>query len=179
MSVIKMEKKECNYCGVKEGEFLNDELLEDPEVPEDHICTDCYHERHEFTCEFCENWCFKEDGTENYKFVLTPDIAEETGLVPGVYSVKEFPFHYGNILSGFDGFYKDTIKLVRNMNVNAVKLACHGIHCQDVGTGRICYECFQFLTQPLNKVLKSQMTYINMSMRQRVHRSISIKKALS
>lgn len=173
-ALAKEEQQACTYC----FDPLTDEESESPRTDpyEDVMCDECYQIEYQDECGLCENYFNDPQIAKHHKFVVGRELAKETGLKMGVYSVLEYPFHYGSIVTGFDGFFDHAIKLEREMDVREYKrIDCSFRDVRPVG-GTICLECFNELTQPLNKVNQDQK--INMSAKRKLHRTINLRGAM-
>ena len=128
----------CYYC----GDPLEGEDLESPFMDDDNevMCYNCYSEHFEETCPICEEHYYTKDFCSDF-FVLAEELAKEVNKIPGIYHVKERPFFYGDVITGFDNFNDDAIELVLKIKINVYKKTDCGDYCQEVGTGLICPDC--------------------------------------
>jgi len=114
---------QCEYC---------DKQLagEESEIPfEDNsgniMCNDCYFEKKCAVCPICEEYFEMADCADGYYFVITKGAIESADveyegrpMIPGIYKATEWPMFFGNVLTGFEGFYDGTIELVKQADFN-------------------------------------------------------------
>lgn len=130
----------CDYC--HESIFELDDhpnlLMDDDEL----MCEDCYDEHYRQTCPICEESYYTKDYEPDH-FVITEEVASEIGKLPGIYKALTKPFFYGNIVTGFDGFFDNAIQLVAPIRINTLKKIDCGDDCCEVGNDMICPECVE------------------------------------
>ncbi len=104
------------------------------------FCEECYSEKYRETCPICEESYDIKDYTSDH-FVINEEMARETKKKPGIYQILERPFYFGNIVTGFDGFFDSSIKLIVPIRINEFKKIDCGEGCCEVDSGKICPEC--------------------------------------
>jgi hypothetical protein len=129
---------QCDNCGASifELDDFPEILIEDNEL----LCDDCYHEKYNDICPICEDYYDTKDYTSDY-FVLTEYSAKELKMIPGIYKILERPFFYGDILSGFDAFFSNSIELAVPIKINELKKIECGDNCQEVTSDCLCPDC--------------------------------------
>lgn len=144
LQLLIKEDCECSRCAKSVfemwdfPEFRNDEVL----------CEECNDELYRSICPCCEESYDVED--ESDYFVINEELSKEIGKKAGVYKILSKPFFYGNIVSGFDGFFDSSIKLVAKLNINEYKKIDCGEDCEPVPSGIICQECVDKLLKKEN-----------------------------
>jgi hypothetical protein len=142
-------KNECQCSNCRTSIFeMNDFpnlLIDDDEL----LCEDCYDDKYREICPICEDYYDIKDYTSDY-FVLNEEIAKETGKNPGIYKILKRPFFYGNILTGFDAFFDDSIQLLVSIKINEYKKIECGDGCYEVNTNTICPECVEKFVKKRN-----------------------------
>ena len=129
-------KRDC--CGA--SIFDLDDFPEIDIEGDELLCEDCYSEKYRETCPICEESYDTKDFVNDY-FVLTEEGAKETKLQPGIYKIIERPYFYGNIVSGFDAFFPNSIELVVSIKINEYKRIRCGDGCCEVISDEICPDC--------------------------------------
>ena len=116
----------CEYCGNR----LTDEEIEYPPGagPEEGelICEDCYHERYEFTCCWCQNYDL--DEYQHVFLVLTEKVDD---FKPGVYRIVAKPYYADGMIEGF-------------ILPHAIERVCavpDGVDTEGYPAGHLCREC--------------------------------------
>lgn len=140
-----METKEmiCCYCDNElEGEELESPYTNKEGEP---ICDDCHYEYFREVCPICEDSYDKPTTPEETFFVVSKEAGEEynelSGITPGIYSVLEYPFFFGDIVTGFNGLYGDSIKLIKELDINSMlRKLCPG-KMESVNADMICPDC--------------------------------------
>ena len=133
-------KQECQCSHCSEDIFDLDDfpklLIEDDEI----MCEQCYSEKYRDTCSICEESYDTKDFTTDY-IVISEEDSHETRKKPGIYKILSRPYFYGNILTGFEGIFDNSIELVVDIKINAFKKIDCGDGCREVYSGDICPEC--------------------------------------
>lgn len=138
---------QCSYCCK--------EILEMWDFPnlntekDEIICEDCYKTKYQVTCPICEEWFDKATKPEDQILIISSQSVEEYNLSvkPGFYQVKEWPYFYGNCVTGFDGLFDNTIELIRECDINSMlyKLQPHNGK-EKVSAGECCHACMEKYT---------------------------------
>lgn len=141
----------CTDCGTSIFEL--DDFPQLVETEDELLCEECYREKYMEYCNYCEDLCDLESFDKDY-FILNEEAAKETNYIAGVYKVISRPFYFGNILTGFDSFFDNSIKLVFPIKINELKKIECGDMSQEVNSGEICNDCLQKLLRN-NRYIKS------------------------
>lgn len=134
----------CDSCNISIFE-----LDDFPEVNQKHdfvLCEECYDEEYREICPICEDFYDTLDGDTDY-FVINEEASKELKHTPGIYKILERPFFYGDIISGFDNFYPESIELVTPIRINEYKQVDVGDGFQEVTSGHICPDCIEKFTK--------------------------------
>ena len=130
----------CDNCGKS---IFNMDDFPELLIDEDGLmCENCYSEEYRETCPICEESYDTKDFTNNY-FILDESSSKELKMKAGIYEIIKRPFIFGNILSGFESFFEDNIKLVLPININEFKKIDVGNMCCEVYSDMICPECVE------------------------------------
>lgn len=136
---------ECSSCG--------NDIFEEYDAPNiiDNklLCESCYHEQYYDTCPICKDYFWKPQTPQEDILIISEHVVKEYGLrlAPGFYQVLEYPYYYGNILTGFDDLFYHAIKLLRRCNINAIMFALYPVHGNEqVGAGSCCDSCYNKYT---------------------------------
>ena len=130
-------KKEyiCRYCW---------QALEDEELEYSHrddtgeaMCDKCYQNHYQLICPVCKEFFDKAQKVEDYYFAITREAINEYGVEyenetmrPGIYKALEWPMFHGDCVTGFNGFFNGTIKLLKEIDLS------DEAYCEE-----ICYDC--------------------------------------
>jgi hypothetical protein len=117
---------DCTNC----GEELKEYEVGEPRTGQkdgEHLCDDCYHEEHEFSCSYCEGW-FDRDPD---RFIVVEEGAGD-GVGPGLYEVIIPDYWRG------DRLVSDALRKLVDINP---------IQCQFWGesVGHVCPGCVEKL----------------------------------
>ncbi len=118
----------CSWCGNK---IENDSWCKDPKDKRRYICDDCYRDNYTEDCPLCEDYYEKSEIAD--AFCLAPETAKDMGMKPGIYKIKEYPFYYGNCVTGFDDFFEGAIELIKEIEFSNFQRGCEKIckHCYE------------------------------------------------
>lgn len=114
MKIIISQKCACNNCGKSlfdmddYPDFTNDDRM---------LCEHCYQDEYYDTCNICGDSYEKHETVEEHVFYLNEVTAKELGMKVGIYQVLSFPYLYGNIVTGFEGFFDNSIQLLKPINI--------------------------------------------------------------
>ena len=137
------EKLICTHCG--------DEITPGFEFgTEEHpLCEECYCDMTD-VCPVCEEHFTPLDGEdiglsrtkegEEY-FFITKATAKVTGKPVGLYHVLEWPFFYGDCVTGFDGFIEGAIEQVSTLDIEDYLDRQYPRIEHEVATDILCPEC--------------------------------------
>jgi hypothetical protein len=159
----------CSTCGCEEDK--SDYEFDREDEYGDLICDDCFEEEYMNYCQICEELFEKPTTAKDTFFIVTKEQESIAGITAGVYQALEYPFFYGNILSGFDAFFKDSIKLIRECDINSMirKINGHG----EVQTDICCPDCAE-------RFSAKKYRYINYwDKKLRVHQNINVRSIIS
>lgn len=115
------------------------------------LCEECYDDNYRETCPICEESYDVKDFTSDH-IIINEELGVETKLTPGIYEILERPFFFGDILTGFDAFFDNAIKLVVPIRINFYKKIKCGNSCCEVGSDAICPECVDELVRKGNYI---------------------------
>ena len=133
----------CDYC----GESIFD-MWDFPVVLTDKdelLCEDCYNKEYRTICPICEDLCEKEDMTEY--FFITKETSKEVHMPIGMYKIMQYPFYFGNCITGFDAFFDDSIEKVSSIDINEAYSILHPRNNKDILMDCICSECAEKYTR--------------------------------
>lgn len=128
---------ECDNCGKSffEMDDFPELLIEEDSL----LCEECYDEEYRETCIICE---------ENYEiknrsdyFFITQKNTKDAGIPVGMYKALKYPFYFGDCITGFDGFFKDSIEKVSDMDINKVYEIRNPSNKKEIKADFICPEC--------------------------------------
>ena len=135
---------ECDSC----GDSIFD--MEDfPNVSQKHdfvLCEECYNEKYMETCSICEENYDISDGNTDI-IVINEELGKTLSYTPGIYKILEYPFFYGDMIFGFEGFYPNAIELVTPIRINEYKKINVGKGFEEVSSGHICPDCINRFTK--------------------------------
>ena len=127
----------CGYC----HRVLNRDEIESLEVDDngDPMCDDCYSDHYQQICPICENYFDKATKAEDYRFAITKSVIDENNIeyngksmIPGIYRALRWPMYIANCVSGFEGFFDDSVELIKKHDFS-------GNHfCEE-----ICHDCVE------------------------------------
>lgn len=142
---------ECCNCGTSVFDLYDFPVINTASQDDPILCEDCYREHNYYTCVLCNEDYHISDANPDY-FVLNPTTAQEQKMKAGLYLVLDRPFSFGNIVSGFDAFFQDSIKLVREIDLDKMKQLKCGDNVDQVDNGELCSNCLKTLLRqnPLN-----------------------------
>ena len=113
------------------------------------LCEECYQDLTD-VCPVCEEHFTPLDGEdiglsqtregEEY-FFITKATAKVTRKPVGLYHVLEWPFFYGDCVTGFDGFIEGAIEQVNTLDIEDYLDRQYPRIQNTVGTDIICPEC--------------------------------------
>lgn len=108
---------DCDQCG--KNLF---EMHDFPDFTDDNrmLCEDCYRDEFYDYCSICSDSYEKHETVEEHKFYINKSTANEIGMQPGIYQVLSFPYFYGNIVTGFESFFDNSIQLIKAINIDQI-----------------------------------------------------------
>ena len=115
----KSEEKSNSMSCTRCNEHLDEEEKESPRKTDegDIICDECYHKIYEIICIRCENYADVHD--EKYILLQNPEgelrYCGGEKVEPGYYKEIKRPIYLGNIISGFECFWEDSIEKVLDL----------------------------------------------------------------
>jgi hypothetical protein len=85
----------CEYC----CQVLSDEEAASPHQDDagDVMCDECYSEHYEYLCPLCQDLVETDSNQEH--IVVTPALAEQQEMEPGIYRVTELPWFSSDYFS--------------------------------------------------------------------------------
>lgn len=136
---------DCDNCG--DSIFGMDDF---PNVKKGEVlCENCYRDKYMLDCPICENYFYKALKPKDEVIIISKEAVEQYGMEvkPGFYRVIEWPYHYGNIVTGFEGLYNNSIKLIKELDINSMlyKLQPHN-GTEKVSAGECCHDCMKKYT---------------------------------
>lgn len=161
---------ECTSCGQSIFKLDDFPVID---ISEGYVyCEECDRDHNYSTCSVCEELFFKPKEPKEHFFIVSKENEREAGMDAGLYQVVKFPFFYGSILTGFDAFFEDSIKLIRTLNINSIQRVRWGNDTGEVSCDYVCPECVDLLTG------KSRITnnYCNKSFG--MHHCINVRGAI-
>lgn len=127
---------DCEQCGTSIFELEDYPSIERKEV----ICSRCYHEKYEATCPICEEYFLKATKPSEEKIIVTKEAFKELGLdKPGFYQVTSYPYYRACIVVGVEQLYSDSMKLIRECDINSMHKKLYGNG--DITSGECCHDC--------------------------------------
>ena len=133
--------KECTYC----GNDLDNEELESPRKDDDGdiICDNCYSDNYMNYCPLCEEEYEKPTKPEELFFCISNEVCEYVAMnpiKPGIYQTTSWPYFLGATGFGFEMLFENSIKLVRELNINSIIKKLYGKN-ESFGADEICDSC--------------------------------------
>ncbi len=141
LAIILKNDCKCTSCYTSIAEMDDFPVIRDGEL----FCESCHNEKHCETCPICEDTYEKCEVTESH-IVINEATAAESKLKPGIYQVER-PFYIASMISGFDRFIDDSLKLVSNIRINFYKELSVGDGFCPVMSGHICENCLKKYTR--------------------------------
>jgi hypothetical protein len=107
-------------------------------------CDKCEIDLKYQTCPCCENSFELVTKPEDHRFILSVANIKEfrLELKAGIYQVLEYPFFYGNCVTGFDGIFDGSIKLIKEIDIDKIMRFNYGKGTERISADEICDECF-------------------------------------
>lgn len=135
---------ECDNCGQSIFELDDYPNVQKGEV----LCEDCYRSKYMETCDICENYFYKALKPKDQILIISKEAVKEycMDVKPGFYQVKKWPFHYGNIVSGFDGLFTDAIELIKEVDINSMLNKLFNGNKSTVWANECCHDCVKKYT---------------------------------
>ncbi|MBB4036584.1 hypothetical protein GGR21_002490 [Dysgonomonas hofstadii] len=127
---------ECENCG--KGVFEWGGYPNYHKEYQDLLCDDCYDDKFRTSCPICEDSYDNDEMTEH--FFITKEISKIVHKEPGLYKILEYPFYYGDCVTGFDAFFDNALEKVSGMDISKVGKML-GIDYDDVKLDCICPDC--------------------------------------
>jgi hypothetical protein len=162
-----MEEIKCTYC----GEPLGSEEKENPYYDEDDdiMCDDCYSDYYMNTCCLCEDDYKKPTKPEELYFVISKECKNDVGIEnikPGIYQTTSWPYYLGATALGFQSLFENSIKLIKELDINSMLKKLYGKHHEEIRADEICEFCVKKYTS--NKYVFTHWT----DKHTRIHRNI-------
>lgn len=140
---------ECNCSSCGKSIFELDDYPNVNVKESEVLCEYCYKDKYMETCPLCEDYFEKATKPEEQILIISKEAIEEydIDIKPGFYQVKKWPYHYGNIVSGFEGVFNDALELIRECDINSMlKRIREGRENEEVGAGECCDGCMNKYT---------------------------------
>lgn len=142
--IIAEHSCECDMCGVSIFE-----LDDFPEVKKGEVlCEYCHRDKYMLTCPICEEYFYKANKPKDEIIIISREAIREYSLdiKPGFYQIKEWPYHYGNVVTGFEGLYPDTIALIKELDINSMLRKLFNGNKNTVWANECCHDCMKKYT---------------------------------
>lgn len=132
-------KNNCECCRCSTSLFEMDDF---PEIHNGYVyCEDCYKEEFMDTCPICEEYFTKATCPEEEKIIVTKWASRELGLEKaGFYQVKEYPYTFGDILSGVHSLFNDSLELIRECDINSMLTKIYEREMEIISS-ECCHQC--------------------------------------
>lgn len=150
LEVLIKSECQCDYCSVHITDMYDFPEIFDNEV----MCEECYKEHNMSICPTCEDYYDTKDGDSGF-ILVTKELSKDQKIPMGIYKVLKRPFFYGNILSGFESFFNNSLQLVANINIDEYESATTTNYKDgDITSDFICPECVAKYTTFKDYLLK-------------------------
>lgn len=151
VDIVIASECQCDSCGQSVFEMDDFPVFRDGEF----LCEHCEIEKYYSTCPICQDHFEHATCAADFKLLISKEAIEEfrMEIAAGFYLTKEWPFYYGNCVTGFDGVFENSLELVRECDIESMLTKLDHRSAGENLNGEVCPECFDKWTgkvEPVN-----------------------------
>lgn len=135
---------ECDCCGKNLFEMDDFPVFRDDRF----LCPECEIDKYFESCPICQEHFEKAENAKDFRLLISKEAVEDYNMEikPGFYLTNEWPFYYGNCVTGFDAVFPSALHLVKECDINSMLTRLnHGSAGENLD-GEVCHECFKIWT---------------------------------